>query len=198
MRRVCNGLYTLGGWIAAFCIATICLLVFIQVLCNLIDRIASLTTGSAIGLTIPSYADFTGFLLAAASFLALAYTLRAGGHIRVSLVTAQIPQEYKRFVEFWCLGVAAAITAYFTWYSALLMLESLEYNDLSSGMIAVPLWIPQLFMVIGLAVLCLALFDDLLAVISGRPLSFDEKKTLADEEAEAAPIKIGSKEVCDV
>ncbi len=189
MRRICNGIYTLGGWVAALCIAAICLLVFIQVLCNLIDRIASLTTGSAIGLTIPSYADFTGFLLAASSFLALAYTFRAGSHIRVSLVTAQIPEKYRHVVEFWCLGIAAAITAYFTRYALLLMLESLEYNDLSSGMIAVPLWIPQLFMVIGLAVLCLALVDDLLALLFSRPLSYEEQQELTTTQEE---------EVCDV
>ena len=51
---------------------------------NLIDRISSLLTGQAIGLTIPSYADFTGFFLAASSFFALAHTHREGGHIRVS------------------------------------------------------------------------------------------------------------------
>ena len=64
--------------LAATFIAAICLLVFAQVLLNLVDRIAKMTTGAAIGLAIPSYADFTGFFLAASSFLALAYTLREG------------------------------------------------------------------------------------------------------------------------
>jgi len=37
--------------------------------------------------TIPSYSDFSGFMLAAATFLAMPYTFRSGGHIKVSLVT---------------------------------------------------------------------------------------------------------------
>ena len=41
--------------------------------------------------TIPSYADFAGFMLAAATFLAMPYTFRSAGHIRVTLITARLP-----------------------------------------------------------------------------------------------------------
>ncbi len=192
MRRICNNVYILGGWVAAFCIASICLLVFVQVLCNLLDRLSSIITGSAIGLTIPSYADFTGFLLAASSFLALAYTLRGGGHIRVSLLTARIPGRYQHIVEFFCLVVALAITGYFSWYTVLLVLESLEYNDLSSGMVAVPLWIPQLFMLVGLLVLTLALVDDLVTVITRQAVSYNEQrlKLVGDERESGSVTKL--------
>ncbi|MEI8632394.1 TRAP transporter small permease subunit [Vibrio sp. PP-XX7] len=46
--------------------------------------------GRWFGVIIPSSDDFAGFLLAASSFLGLAYTFRAGGHIRVSLFTAHL------------------------------------------------------------------------------------------------------------
>ena len=175
MRRWLDKVYKTSGWLAAGCIALICLLVVVQVFMNLLDRLSALVSGSAIGLTIPSYADFTGFLLAAASFLALAYSLREGAHIRVILVVDRLPKSAKRGVEIWCLGFAATVSAYFTWYTGKLTFESYMYHDLSSGMIAVPIWIPQAVMLYGLIVLCVALFDELVIVIRGGTPAYAEK-----------------------
>ena len=175
MRRSLDLLYKASCWIGAGCIAIICLLVVCQVLLNLLDRFSTLLTGSAIGLTIPSYADFTGFLLAAASFLSLAYTLRQGAHIRVVLLIGRLPKKIQGLVEVWCIGFGLAVSLYFTWYTAALTYESYAYNDLSSGMIAVPLWIPQTAMFFGLAVLSVALLDELVAVCRGNTPCYAEK-----------------------
>jgi TRAP-type C4-dicarboxylate transport system permease small subunit len=147
-------------------------LVVSQETLNLIDRLSMLLTGSAIGLTIPSYADFTGFLLAAASFLSLAYTLREGGHIRVILLIDKMPEKVKRFMEIWSIGFCLALSLYFTWYTASLTHESYVYHDLSSGMIAVPIWIPQAAMLLGLVLLCVALADELVTIISHNTPSY--------------------------
>ena len=175
MRRWLDNMYKVSCWLAAGCIACIALLVVSQVFLNLTDRISSMLTGTAIGLTIPSYADFTGFLLAAASFMALAYTLREGGHIRVTLVIGNLPKKVQRMIEGWCIGVASAITLYFTWYTAKLTYESYAYHDLSPGMVAVPIWIPQMAMLTGLAILSIALLDELFSVFSGRVPSYTGK-----------------------
>jgi TRAP-type C4-dicarboxylate transport system permease small subunit len=172
MRKLLDALYLASGWAAAFFIGAICSLVVGQVCLNLIDRISSLITGTAIGLTIPSYADFTGFFLAAASFLALAHTLRQGGHIRVTLVISHLPGAIARALEFWCILVAAAISIYFSWYTIILVRESYAYHDLSPGMIAVPLWIPQTAMLIGLLILSIALIDEFIGLVCGRLPSY--------------------------
>jgi TRAP-type C4-dicarboxylate transport system permease small subunit len=145
--------------------------------------------GSAIGLTIPSYADFTGFLLAAASFLALAYTLKEGAHIRVALVISRLPERFHRFIELWCTGFGFALSSYFSWYTALLTYESFVYNDLSSGMIAVPIWIPQIFMLFGLFILSIALLDEFVNVLFGGTPSYVLKgeKMMAKEGVDSPP-----------
>ncbi|PID75680.1 MAG: C4-dicarboxylate ABC transporter permease [Deltaproteobacteria bacterium] len=170
IRRLLDNLYRLSGLLAAVFLLLICLLVICQVGCNLIDRVSALVTGTAVGLTIPSYADFTGFLLAASSFLALAYTMRSGGHIRVTLFFSRLGEGMRRIFEGWCLLVAAAITVYFAWYTGNLLYESFVYNDLSPGMVAVPLWIPQSAMLLGLVILAVSLLDDLVCLLrTGRP-----------------------------
>ena len=175
MRRSLDSLYKWSGGLAAVFIALICLLVFAQVMLNLIDRIAKMTTGSAIGLAIPSYADFTGFFLAASSFLALAYTLREGGHIRVSLFIQGAGPKVRHFIEIWCLALALAASAYFAWYAGHLVYESFKFNDLSAGMIAVPIWIPQAAMFAGLMILTIALIDEFFEVLKGAEPSYAGK-----------------------
>ena len=190
MRIFLNKIYNISGYLAAFFILAICVLVMAQVSLNLIDKTYSAVTGEAIGLTIPSYADFTGFFLAAASFLALAYTLREGGHIRVSLITHQLPKSMQRIAEIFCLLVAAGTASYFTWYLGALVHESWFYDDLSSGMIAVPIWIPQTSAFAGLFILSIAFIDELVLVLQGEEASFAGKGENLLDETEAEIDKI--------
>lgn len=192
MRNFLNLLYKASGWVAAFSILIICALVIAQVCLNLIDKISSLLFDTAIGLTIPSYSDFTGFFLAGASFLALAYTLREGGHIRVSLVLQQLPHKFQHVAEIWCLGFVCLITLFFTWYMAGLVYESWSYNDLSSGMIAVPIWIPQSSILFGLVILSIALIDELICVLAGHDASYEGKgeNLLSDLEESGAELEV--------
>lgn len=173
VRRWLDRIYLAGGWLAAIFIGLICLLVVAQVTLNLVDRVSTVLTGTAIGLTISSYSDFTGFFLAGASFLALAHTLREGGHIRVTLAIGNFSRPARRIMEVWCVMVALVIACYFTWYAALLVWESYSYHDLSTGMVAVPLWIPQSGMLFGLLILDLALLDDLVGILAGRTPSYE-------------------------
>lgn len=175
MRLALDFIYRAAGGLAALFIVAIVALVFAQVCLNLADKIAVAATGSGVGLTIPSYADFTGFFLAASTFLALAYALRTGGHIRVTLVTNRLPDRIRRGVEIAVALLALAMSGYATWYMGLLWLESLEFGDRSSGMVSVPLWLPQTPVVLGLAILAIALADELICMLRGALPSWEGK-----------------------
>lgn len=159
MRRVLDGLYTVSGALAALFLALIFGIIILQVGMNTVDRIAGLTIGRAFGLSIPSYADIAGFFLAATSFLGLAATLRAGDLIRINLLLQRMPEGPRRATELWATGAGAVISAYATWYSVTLAIDAYRYNELSTGVVPIPVWIPQLSMIAGLAVLTIALAD---------------------------------------
>ena len=74
VRPALDGLYRLSAGLAAFCLAAIAALVVIQV------------TGRLLGILVPGADDLAGYALMASTFLALASTLRAGVHIRVTLL----------------------------------------------------------------------------------------------------------------
>ncbi len=124
--------------------------------------------GTDYALIIPSYAELAGFFLAASSFLALAYTLMRGGHIRVSLVLQFLPKKIRLIFEIFSLTICAIVAIYATWYMGRLTFESYKFGDLSPGIIAVPLWIVQLSLVLGLAILSIALIDLTISTIIKR------------------------------
>ncbi|RLQ89172.1 TRAP transporter small permease [Notoacmeibacter ruber] len=155
MRQALDRLYNFSGALAAASLCLICILVCIQVFFNLLTR----TGLFGINLTVPSYADFAGYLLAAASFLALAYTLTRGGHIRVTLLTGLMGRRTSLAFEILALAFCAACAAAASWYVALLAHESWEFGDVSSGIVVIPLFIPQLAVLGGLVIFTIALVD---------------------------------------
>jgi len=175
MRQALDLLYRASGGLAALFILAIATLVFAQVCLNLADKLSAALVGHGVGLTIPSYADFTGFFLAASTFLGLAYTLRAGGHIRVSLLTGHLPARARRATETAVTAIALGMAGFATWYMGDLVRESLEFGDRSSGMVSVPLWLPQAPVALGLGILSLALLDALIALLRGRAPAWEGK-----------------------
>jgi TRAP-type C4-dicarboxylate transport system permease small subunit len=172
MRRALDALYRLSGGLAAVFLAAICGIVIAQVGANIIDTVSVLVLGEPVGLVVPSYAEFTGFFLVAASFLALANTLRAGSHIRVSLLIRGLGPVSRRWAELWCASAGLAFTAFFAWHAVLMVVDTYTFNDVSPGIVAVPLWIPQSAMALGLIILAIALADEFVTVLRGRPPAY--------------------------
>jgi len=69
--------------------------------------------------------------------------------------------------------VAAFLVGYFGWYACDMTIVSYRLNDVSQGLVAVPLWIPQAGMALGLVTLFVAMTDDLVAALRGRSTSYD-------------------------
>lgn len=167
MGRTLQRLYDLCGAIAGGLIICICLLISAQIILNAAGRFAPGMLPS----TIPSYADFSGFMLAGATFLALAHTLRAGGHIRVNLVTTRLPERAQWVFEALVLLIATGLVGYATWFMVGLVLESLHYNDVSTGIIPIALWIPQSVAAFGVGLLLVAIIHTFVELLqAGKPI----------------------------
>ena len=172
MRRHLTKLYNVSGAFAAILIFAICLLVSAQVIANLITKLF----GTSVALTIPSYADFSGYFLAASSFMALAYTFKHDGHIRVLLVRDTLKANLKNTVDRFVLFIAAVTASYMTYYMALLTLEAYEFGDQSFGIVAIPLFIPQFFVFLGLLIFSISIIDNLFSSIKPEETTPDEQE----------------------
>ena len=113
---------------------------------------------------------YAGYLMAGAGFLALAHTLKRGEHIRVTLVLQSLPPGLRKWMERWAAGVAVLLSLLFAFYSLRLVMQSIEFHDISTGNDATPLWIPQLGMAVGTVVFAIAAIDELVIEWKGRPV----------------------------
>jgi TRAP-type C4-dicarboxylate transport system permease small subunit len=170
MRRFLDTLYASALWAAALCLATIALLVGAQLAGRLLDGTLALLHLPRTDFVILSLAEISGYLLAGASFLALAGTLKSGNHIRVTMVLGMLGERARRFVEIWAFAAAAAAAGYMTWQFANFAYVSLRFNEVSTGVVRVPLAYPQASMALGAAILTIALIDEFVIVVTrGRP-----------------------------
>ena len=170
MRRFLDTLYRVTLWFAALCLVAIALMVGVQMVGRLFDGALALLGLPRTDFVILSLDEICGYLLAAASFMALAGTLKAGAQIRVTLVLAAFGERVRRFIEIWAFGFAAFASAFMTWHLGNFAWVSFQIHEISSGVVRVPLAYPQAAMAIGMLILTIALFDELAAVIvRGRP-----------------------------
>lgn len=183
MRKALDGLY--AGALAGACLAmvTIATLVFLQVLGRMADRVADWLGLGRFGLAVPSLAEFGGFLFVATAFLALPYTLRAAGHVRVTLILRFLPPAADRWMTALVLAVAAGLMGFAAWYVGWQMVASYERGSVSYGLIPIPLWLPQSVMTLGIVIFVVALVDELIAVLRGEGAAF-RKAELDREKAE--------------
>lgn len=167
MRRTLDTLYSLSAVLAALCLVAIAALVALQVGGRILDAILIEVGAEPFRFAIPSLAEISGFLLAGATFLALADTLAKNVHIRVDLLTTRLPDGTRRIVDGVVALVGAAIIGFAAYAMGALALKSFTFNDVSYGMVAVPLALPQGAAAFGLLVFAIALVDEALLAFSG-------------------------------
>jgi TRAP-type C4-dicarboxylate transport system permease small subunit len=168
MRRLINLLYSASAWLAALFLVAIFAIILTQILLEGADRLAAYALGETFGLMVPSYAEFASYLMAASMFLGFACALNHGTHVRVTLAIRNMPHSLQRVMEFLATAIATGASGFFAWRATVMVYESWLYQDMSYGLIVVPMWVPQAPMAIGLAVLAIAFIDRLIGVFAGR------------------------------
>src|SRR5436189_73567 len=138
MRRLLDGLYLWAGYLAGLFMVAIFLLMM------------GISIGREINLNIPAGDDFVSWCMAAMAFLGLAHTFRHGEMIRVGLLIDHIEGRKRWFIEMFALLVGCGFIGFFAFYALQMNWQSWKFNDMSGGVVVVPLWIPQLGFSLGL------------------------------------------------
>lgn len=165
MRTVLDKLYAAALWLSAACLVTIALLISAQLGGRLIDGGLRLLGVEPVGIVILSLAEYSGSLLAAASFLALAGTLKAGAHIRITMLLQALPGRARHAFELWAFGASAVFSGFIAWQLARFAWVSFLFDEVSPGVVRFPLALPQAAMAAGAIILTVALIDEFLIVL---------------------------------
>jgi TRAP-type C4-dicarboxylate transport system permease small subunit len=175
IRKGLDALYLGAGYLAGLFLIAIFLIML------------ALSGGRQVGVNIVSGDDIASWCMAAMAFLGLAHTFKSGEMIRVGLLTQRLTGRAKWIAELFALAVAAVFIGYFAWHAVDLTVTSWRINDVSTGVLVVPLWIPQVGFTTGLAILFIAIADELVHVATGnRPRYEKEPPRTAEEVVERA------------
>ena len=152
------------GWLGAMCLASLTALmlaeVFVRAVSNFIPAVPS---------SIPVAWEWSSYLMAATFTFGAAMTLRAGGHIRVSLLLANVPPALRRLLDI----TSAAVALVFMTFLAYAMVK-FTYASYAKGQTSIssdtPVWIPQATVTFGMVLLALQFLARVIQALLGLPL----------------------------
>jgi len=153
LKRLLDGLYGAAAWAAALFMIGTLVMILLSIAGRLFDFHVRGTDA------------YAGYCMAAAAFLALAHTFKRGEHIRVTLLLDRFGPTVHRVLQVWSHGAGLVLAGLLAWFCARLAWQSFQFNDISQGNDAPPLWIPQLAMALGSLVFVIAMADSFFGVL---------------------------------
>jgi TRAP-type C4-dicarboxylate transport system permease small subunit len=170
VRTILDGPYRAAGYLAGGFL----ILIFLLML--------GLSLGRQVNINIPAGDDLASWSMAAMAFLGLAHTFKSGEMIRVGLMIDRFHGRNRRALELFALTVGVGFVGFFAWHAVQLTFDSYRFNDMSQGVIAVPLWIPQLGYATGLVILFVAFVDEFVHVLRGGDPRYEKPPATTPEE----------------
>ena len=148
-----KSIYKFSGYVAAFFL----ILVAVFILTGIASRI--------FGFYIRGLAEYSGYCMAASSFLALAYTFGEKGHIRITLFLEKSNKNIRRYLELWCLSVATFFSGFLSFYFLKMLLISFNFQERSEGADEILIWIPQVSVALGSTIFFICVFHNFILLI---------------------------------
>ena len=143
----------LSGFIAAFFL----ILVATFILTGIASRI--------FGFYIRGLAEYSGYSMAASSFLALAYTFGEKGHIRITLFLEKSKENIRKLLELWGLLVTTFFSGFLSYYFIKMLIISIIFGERSEGADEILIWIPQLSVAIGSTIFFICVLHNFILLI---------------------------------
>lgn len=160
MRRFLDKLYNGAAILGGFCVFMIFVLMIIG------------GVGRQLNLRVSGLNDYVAWLCAAAAFLTMAHAFRHGDFVRVTLLLEKVSVKTRRTLDIVCLCVAVVAVGYLTYWATAFTLESYEYGEVATGLVPMPVWIPQMSFVVGCWIFMISVIDELVCVAGGQLPSY--------------------------
>lgn len=113
--------------------------------------------------------EVVGFMLVGSVMFAVAEALRRGEHISIDLLTERLGPRGKRAAAVFALLAVLAFAAALLWEGRETVAFARMLGLMTEGYVTLPLWILQLMVPIGGALLLLAAIAELLRIAAGLP-----------------------------
>ena len=126
--------------------------------------------------------EFSGYLMGATFLFGAAYTLRSGGHVRVSLLAEHMPPKIARGLDYFSTLVGIVVAAYILYALCDLTYSSYKRDIVSFTPTQTPLIIPQGVLAVGGLLLFLQMVARLIRLIRGEAPDLEHEDQSLDGE----------------
>jgi len=168
LQRAADATSLFAAWLAGLCIVVLTLLVLTDTVMALISRMfPAFPSGTGVGW------EYSTYLMGAAFLLGSGMTLRAGLQLRVELMLAAGGGRFARALEISAALLGTVVTIPLALWLGQFTLRTYGYGELSQESFT-PLWIPQLVLTLGAAVLAFQMVARLLSCLAGHPVDRPE------------------------
>jgi TRAP-type C4-dicarboxylate transport system permease small subunit len=172
---VIDRLGRLDGWIGGGCLITLTLLMLGEIGTRFLSNVFPFFPAS-----LKIAWEYSSYLMAACFTFGAAMTLRAGGHIRVTLLVKNAPPALRFVLEAAAAFVALCFMAFLTYAMVRFTITSFGRGHVSTTT-ETPLWIPQTVVTFGMVLLTLQFLARLIQVFLGLPLEDPRMKASPSE-----------------
>jgi TRAP-type C4-dicarboxylate transport system permease small subunit len=120
---------------------------------------------SVVGVSLSFAVEYSGYLLILSLFLGSGWTLRQGGHIRVSLLSERLGPDARRALDLIASLAGLAVAGFMAFALWRFALGTWQRGTLSYFPSATPLAYPQILLAMGPTILALALSARLIRLV---------------------------------
>jgi len=149
--RLCERLQTLGAYLASALLLILTGLILAEIVMrSFFDRSTMIAD------------EYSGYLYLAMVFIALGYTFRENGHIRITLLSSRFSERGQRRIDIFAATILLGLLGFILYYSVRMVLDAYRFEMVSETVSETPIWLTQLPIPIGIALFILAVLAFLL------------------------------------
>ena len=149
----------LGAYLSAFSMLSIVLLILVEIILRSLFHTSTMISD-----------EYSGYLMVGLVMLGLSYTLASGSHIRITIVAGQFKGRASQILDLLVILAALALINYALYHSIRMVQDTFAYGILADSISETPLYIPQVLIPVGLALLDLQLVARFLRRLLSLPI----------------------------
>ncbi len=138
------------------------------IVCLMMLLVVTQIMARALRTALPGIVESLELLVVAVVFLGLAYTQSVNGHIRIDVISNQLPVKWRKVLEGLLLALALGTFGIMTYVSGEAAYEAWVLGDYREGLIEYPLWPSKVLIPIGVGLLSLRLLVQLIGLFARR------------------------------
>jgi TRAP-type mannitol/chloroaromatic compound transport system permease small subunit len=148
ITKIIEKISLIGGAISAISILLMTALIVLEILLR-----------STTGISTLICEEYSAYLLVVFGAMALAHTFKSGGHIRVDLILSKLSPRARLVVDLGCTIISFFVLVYMVVQLWVYFCGSLSSGQTSMYYSKTPVWVPQIFIVIGTGLMGLQLLS---------------------------------------